>query len=116
MRKKIAACIGVIALIVAAMLAFYWTTPPAVPLRVGMTGEEVDHALGQPNHSKERSPTSDGLLYGLKPDWLAEGENVAVLFDDKGDKGRVIRWEKCPSGHYHRRSWWESFKFVTGLK
>jgi hypothetical protein len=116
MRKKIAAFIGLIALVLVAAAGFDPTWPERterIPLRVGMTGEEVDLALDQPKHSKELRATTDWLLYSLKPDRFADGENVAVFFDDQR---RVVRWEKCPRANYHRRSSWESFKFVIGMK
>jgi len=46
MRKKIVGCIGLIALVVAAPVVLVLAWPERVPLRVGMTGAEVDRALG----------------------------------------------------------------------
>jgi hypothetical protein len=110
-RKKIAASIGLIALIVTAELAFDPESSVG-PLRVGMTGEEVDRAFDQPqwHHYKNHQRTrEEGLGYWLEPDWLGEGAEVVVSFDGEG---RVTGWRKTKIDH-QRLSWWQKLEYVT---
>jgi hypothetical protein len=120
-RKKTAACVTLVTLTLGAALAlhFFW---PAGPLRVGMTGEEVDSAMNQLVYShmrnngggpeNSRPKPGEEVWYDIKPvepvNWLGDRECIVVVFDAEG---RVVRWEKRATPN--SRSWWDKVKFVA---
>jgi len=125
MRKKTITCVAflALALMLAAAVALdeAW---PALPLRVGMTGEEVDAALHQTNYRTwcrnnkglEGYRLNNGMWYDIGPDWRGNMACVFVFFDPDNPDGpevpRVVRWET----HTAQASKWAQVKYVLGLK
>jgi hypothetical protein len=121
-RKRIAASVGLVAIIMAVVVALSWSSP-ALPLRVGMTGEEVDAALGQTNYidwCRNYAGTKDarlnnGMWYNIGPDWRGNFVGLNVYFDNEdpasGQTPRVASWRT----HTSPNSFWFQLKYVTGF-
>ncbi len=120
MRKRIATCVGLVALVVAVTMGLSRVSP-ALPLRVGMTGEEVDDALGQTNYRdwcrnyKGMDTLGNGMWYNVGPDWRGNFVGLNVYFDPEDPAGtqtpRVIGWSTKTS----ENSLWFQLKYVTGF-
>jgi hypothetical protein len=119
MRKKFALLMGLVVLTLTVLMALERLAldrerTDGLPLRVGMTGDEVDSAFDSEqwhNYKGRQRTREEGLQYGLERDWLGESPYVVVFFDDEG---RVIRWETKPPRY--RRSWWGRLLYVAGMK
>jgi hypothetical protein len=130
MRKKIFAAIvliavvGALEVVVGAMefaLIVLYRPPTDGPLRVGMTGEELDQALDQPEYAKwcrncipngrHLSDRGECVAYWLPRDWKGNKRDVGVYFNDEG---RVVSWEARTLGV--APSPWDSFLHDIGLK
>jgi len=124
MRKNIAAYGVLIGLVLAAVVALglRW---PAVPLRMGMTGYEVDSALNQSHYAiwlerykadrGYRINRETGMWYDFGRDGMGNSVGLFVFFDkeepNEGEVPRVVGWQtkKC------RMSWCGQLKYVTGI-
>ena len=90
MRKKIAACLGLLLLVLATTLLAAWFLPPAEPqMRVGMTVDEVHEVLGEPCGWDGASTYGYDIYSGP----LGSHCFIAVNF---GSGGRVDKWRVDP--------------------
>ncbi len=122
MRKKIIPCLALLALalVVAAVIALVRASS-AGPLRVGMTGGEVDDALGKTNYRdfcrnhKGEGLRLDAMSYNITPDRRGNTVMLYVYFDNDDQDGpevqRVVRWDTQTSAN----SWQYQFKYLLGL-
>jgi hypothetical protein len=121
LRKKIAARIGLIALVIAVIAALMWAWP-AEPLRVGMTREEVDAALGTKSYTLwdlnlPHAGLDPGveLRYDIGLDWRGNTVQVYVMFDNedlnRGEVPHVVSWRQ----YAWEASWWHQFRYITKM-
>jgi hypothetical protein len=126
-HKKIVAAVVLIVLVGAlevvvgamefALIVLY--RPPADPLRVGMSGEELDRALNQPEYAhwcansagRHLSERGECVGYWLTPDLKGNKREVAVYFNDQG---QVLSWKAKTRGIPPTQ--WETFLHDIGLK
>jgi hypothetical protein len=122
MNKKVKGCIGLIAiimLIIAAKVAVD-RTRAAGPLRVGMTGEELDSALGQPMYKhwcdnavgRHLGDKGEVVIYKYPPDRQGNERYARVSFNDGG---LVVDW-KIGLQYPDKRSFWAKIDYaIQGL-
>jgi hypothetical protein len=117
MRRKIGVSLGLVllALLVTALVV-WWLPPTEPPLRVGMTTQEVEEALGESYALTNSDSTwlfrgfEEGCEfvaqvdhYQIGPNWLGTNQKLSVHYEAGGDKsvvfghpGRVTHWEVEP--------------------
>ncbi len=87
MRRRIAACLGLVLVVLLVTGLVVWFTPP---LRVGRTEQEVIANMGQPAFRSVRDEDGDYLVYfPVETDWLGNQHYTVVLFDRSG---HVAEW------------------------
>jgi hypothetical protein len=129
MRRRIAAGIAVLALLglILATAVMLSDASPAPPLRVGMTGVEVDealhsndygafHTMYKPAWGDSWRIKEDGLQYRFGQDRSGHQIWLNVYFDKNDPFGdeppRVVSWRV----EVVRAPWWVEAKRVMGLK
>ncbi len=99
MRKRLSLTAGLVAVMLAIVAPPFvaWSIRPyEPPLRVGMTGPQVDNVVGSEGYiiwEDGRSWGSDHLLYDTPTDCLGNRGQFTVYFDDRA---RVKRWTYSP--------------------
>src|SRR5260370_36055478 len=94
MRRRLAMGVGLVLLaLLAVVWVVRWLPPDEPPLRMGMSEEEVDRAMGNPgvNLAYSGYPV---LMYFQGPDLIGNQQRVIVHFDREG---RLADWSVTPS-------------------
>jgi hypothetical protein len=124
LRKKIVAGIALLALLGLILAMALHRESLAVPVQAGMTGEEVDVALGQYEYGGWCSSywahqgvprLTDGMRYRIGLDGRGNEVVLCVYFDKEYPFGeevpRVVSWRKVT----YENSWWFQFRYITKM-
>ncbi len=95
MRKKIAAGIGLLVVLIFAgteLVAQRLTPEP--PLRIGMTAQEVQAVIGTSVSGGEGNSRQMTVIHDLDPNFLGTRHRLVVVY---GRDERLTNWEEAPS-------------------